>query len=140
LLINIGQGLNDTRFGIEEAQLQQQIGAPDYTEAEHGDRLLFYNELRSVFWFSDSRLHWIQCSHPGSVLFGQTIFRVPKKKVLELVSEMSQNQPDEQRYSSMESVAFDDLCLELQFEFGTLETVCFGNQFDGNDEPIWPKG
>ncbi len=142
-LMNIypGIGLNNIRFGITEAELIAFIGEPnkncDDTETER--RQLQYNQLRSTFWFDDTNLHWIECSHPKLKLNGQQLYEKPIDDAIAFITTALGESPELEDYDSFECHSFEENWLTVRVEYGIVSEIEFGYLFNENDEPILPK-
>lgn len=135
-----GIGLNNIRFGITEAELIALIGEADKAcyDADTERRQLQYNSLRSTFWFDDTNLHWIECSHPALQLNDQKLYEKPVGDAIAfLTAELGESSTLED-YCSSEYYSFEAHWLSVHVEYGIVNKIQFGYLFDENDEPILP--
>jgi len=141
LNIILGRGLDEITFGISRADLESKLGTADKTDTdESGNPLLIYNQLKSTFWLNEeNQLHWIQCSNASVRLWGEIVIGQPFAMQKEVLETFAGECPGLDDYGAMESYGYTNNELELQVEYGIVTSVCFGNFWDGDDTPIYPK-
>jgi hypothetical protein len=138
----IGTGLGDVRFGMREPRVIELLGEPDKTYELEGNRRAQYFALRTELWFQhaeDGRLSWIACSHPNAEVFGERLIGKPTSEVLHFVADRIDDNIEFDDYGPFESYTFTDSWLELQFHFGVLESVNYGQLFGPDGAPVWPE-
>lgn len=128
-----------------DADVVDLLGQPDKTYATEYNRHLQYFALAIDFWFiddaddpDDGRLHWIECANPEATLLGESIVGVARDEALEMLDDRLGDEVEVEDYGSFESYHFDEGELELQFEYGVVRSVNFGNVFGPDDAPSWP--
>lgn len=104
-----GIGLNNIRFGVTEAELIALIGEPDKTrdDTELERRQLQYNSLRSAFWFDDTHLHWIECSHPEMSLNGQRLYEMEEQEAIAFIGSELGESPQLEDHGHFECYSFE---------------------------------
>ena len=139
--IKLGRGLEDVRFGISQDALVELLGPPDKYDTDGFEApLLIYNAYRSIFWFSlEDELHWIQCSNSISMIWNQKLIGQSFVAKKALIASHAGEPTDIDDFGSMESYSYDSCQLEIQVEFGTIQTICFGNLWEDGDTPIYPR-
>lgn len=141
MLIELGIGINQIHFGIDEKTLRQSLGNPDKIDRDADENpLLIYNNHRCTYWMDeDDRLHWIQTENPNAILLGQPIIGRSAQVVFDELSEAGIGPFELEDYGSMESHSAQDSELEIQVEYGAVSRVGFGHLWSENDEPIYPS-
>ncbi len=141
--IKIGTGLGKACFGFTQKALVATLGPPDQKRRnEHGDALLYYNDIQTMFRFETShsnRLGWLETDNPKCTLMGKNLFRMSKDRIIAFVQKEFGAELEVTDYDSFQCYFFEDIWLELQFRFGRLKTVCLGVLFRDEDRVNWPK-
>lgn len=135
-----GIGLNHIRFGITEADLMALIGKPDKAcnNADLERWQLQYNGLRSTFWFDDTNLHWIECSHPALQVNGQCLYAKPTQDALAWLKTELGESPKQGDYGRFECYSFEHHWLDVHIRYDLVSEIQFGYLFDENDELVLP--
>ncbi|MCL2914278.1 hypothetical protein L2725_10915 [Shewanella corallii] len=136
--VKFGTGLDNIRFGLDQAALKSLLGEPDKIDRDKNNLpLLQYNKLKSTFWMDEGdKLHWIQCSNPELLIQGVNVIGLATDEVISKLHQIGEATYEFEDYGSMESYSFPELELEVQAEYGVVTTICFGH-FWKNDEPVY---
>ncbi|MBC3767467.1 hypothetical protein [Neptunicella marina] len=136
--VKFGTGLDNIRFGLDQASLKSLLGEPSKIDSDNdGLPLLQYNKLKSTFWMDErDKLHWIQCSNPELSIQGIKIIGLDTDEAISKLKQIIEASYEFEDYGSMENYSFPKLELEVQTEYGVVTTVCFGHLWK-NGEPVY---
>jgi len=142
LKITLGCGIELVSFGATETEILLSLGEPDKAYFTDGEcKRLQYNKLLlelSLEPDNDNRLGWLEVHNPEVELFGSKLIGKSFAQVeVILKDKLSESQTIED-YGSFISVTYDDLWLELNFEFDRLTNINFGVLYGDNDTVLWP--
>lgn len=114
------------------------LGPPDKVDRDSEDLpLLKYNYMRATFWFdARSRLHWIECCHPNLTTFGRKLIGTDGEESLTFLKGHLEEPPELEDYGSFESYHFRKSELEVQVEYGLVQTINFGHLW-AHDRPVF---
>jgi hypothetical protein len=142
LNIILGQGLGEIQFGMTKQNIIESLGLPnkEYQTDDENNRLQYFDyriELSLECNNNKYRLGWIEVHNKKALLFDKQLIGEKKVDVLHYLEKFIGNIYEEVDYNSFIAILYDKYELELQFEFGTLQNINFGNFFDENDNPIY---
>lgn len=140
--IELGKGIDQLRFGMDEASVIEHFGEADknYTE-ESGDRCMAYYEQNLALRFDREfsyRLTWVECHNTSAEFLGTKPFEIPSDSLTYLVEQRSAEEPEVFEMGWLTTLFYQDDWLELQFQFGKLSALNFGVFFGDQDDPHWP--
>ena len=128
-------------FGLDENELKKTAGDPDKRYIEDDLIHLVYFCDRVILWLEDHdgyKFGWAEVKNPGARIYGHNLMGKAHSQVVDIISSHMDEEPIWEDYGRLETAFFEDVWLELQFEFGVLDSINFGVLYDESDKPQWP--
>jgi len=140
--IKLERGYNSICFGSNINEVVQSIGEPDKKyNSDNGDIYYEYHELHICLKFEknlSNRLGWVEIKNKKSKLLGVDIWNFKKCDLIKFLEKKLKLEHSFEDYGSLESISFDEVWLEIQYEMGKITSVNIGVMLDENDQAIWP--
>jgi hypothetical protein len=142
--IQIGKGIDNILFGMNEDELINLLGTPDkiVVDDDQESKDLYYYNLKlglKIEPLNDNRLGWIEILNKGASWGNINPWELDREVLLELLSKSLGETFELDDYGRMESYSFNKNWVELQYQFGELSSFNFGVLYGEDDEPLWPK-
>lgn len=149
LIINPLKGLNDLKFGSTKNDTEKYFGKPEETEfmeVEEEDLsdadVWNYNDFEFSVFFEkdlDELLTCFDLSNEEAVLFGEKIFDLDKKKVVELMKKngFSDSESEDEDWGE-HRLSFNDAVMDFYFEENKLISISWGVMIDDDYKVQWP--
>lgn len=139
--IELERGIAGVLFGASELAVIAKLGPPDKVWLDDNDsRNLAYFAQKIVFKIEpNGRLGWIEVHNRSATWEGLKPFETDREVLLMRLGRRLSEPHTLDDYGSMESYAFGDCFVELQYECGELTSFNFGVRYDEHDEPLWPS-
>lgn len=139
--IIIGQGINEIRFGLTQAQAIELLGEPDKTYELEGSTRWQYFDSQIELSFEkehEDKMGWIEIKNPDALLFNLKLIGESAETVLSVVADNIADEPEHDDYGNLETYYYNDQQLEFQFEMNRLRSINSGFLWLDNDTPRWP--
>ncbi|MCQ2301452.1 MAG: hypothetical protein MJZ94_02350 [Bacteroidales bacterium] len=140
------KGFGEIPFGITLDETVERIGMPDFYEElsdmeETGNRSIFYeyNELETNIYLEGITKSVIACfetENEEATLFGQKVFDLDKKQVIELMKANGYKELEEEDEDGEHRITFEDGLIDFFFDGDALTAVSWGVLVDEQGEII----
>jgi hypothetical protein len=139
--IHIGKGIGTILFGMREAEIVEQLGAPNRVWLDSNDSrdLMYYRHQLVLKIEPNGRLGWIEVHDRNARWRGIDLWTAERSELLYLLAVALDETADSYEYASTEFFSFDDSEVELQYQLGRLDRFNFGVQYDEQGEQKWPE-
>ena len=147
LLFQIGKGLGDVQFSMNEEQVKKLLGEPDSIEKEESvdeedgtkERVVYYNYheigIRPAFYYYNDEFDSMNIFSDQIQLHGNNLFEIDQQEILDIVKKIYQEEEWEFKYDyeafqeddndpAEEEYNFERMGLTLWFQDETLDEVC----------------
>ncbi len=142
------KGLGDLAFGISSEEVIKIIGAPEEIEAIEPE-----SEIRTLIWHywskglslffdeeNDLKLTSIEVDNNMTTLWGEMIFNMNEKQIIELFKSKGYKEIDiEEQEWGEKRISFDDAMVDLYYEEGELNSINYGVFINEMEIAVWPN-
>lgn len=140
------KGYGDIPFGITLDEIVERIGMPDFYEElsdmeETGNRSIFYeyNDFATNIYLEGVTKSVVACfetENEEATLFGQKVFDLNKKQVVDLMKANGYKEMEEEEEDGEHRVTFEDGLIDFFFDADVLTAVSWGVLVDEQGEII----
>ncbi|HET6244259.1 MAG: hypothetical protein H0V01_15895 [Bacteroidetes bacterium] len=148
LEINPMKGLGELNFGISTEEVVQIMGEPEEVEEMEPE-----SEIRTLIWHywsngislffdeeNDLKLTSIEVDNNMVTLWGQMIFNLKEKEIIELFKSKGFKEIDiEEQEWGEKRISFDDAMVDLYYEEGELNSINYGVFINDFEIAVWPN-
>ncbi|MFW5757663.1 MAG: hypothetical protein ACOCYO_03180 [Bacteroidota bacterium] len=142
-------GFGDLKFGARQSEAENYMGEPEEIEdlpGEEGESDAevwnYWEQGHTVFFEKDhdNRFTCVETDNDHTILFGQKVFDLNEKQIVELMNKKGFDDIDaEDEQWGERRVSFNDAVMDFYFENDKLITVSWGVMIDLNsDQAQWP--
>ncbi|MFW5891883.1 MAG: hypothetical protein ACOCUQ_00630 [Bacteroidota bacterium] len=142
-------GFGDLKFGAPQSEAENYMGEPEEIEdlpGEEGESDAevwnYWEQGHTVFFEKDhdNRFTCVETDNDHTILFGQKVFDLNEKQIVELMNKKGFDDIDaEDEQWGERRVSFNDAVMDFYFENDKLITVSWGVMIDLNsDQAQWP--
>lgn len=139
--IEIGKGLLNIKFGMQEDEIIQILGSPDkiINFREDGKEFL-YNNLKLKLFFDieeNNRLYSIEVFKKSDTFLLTEVIGLPLKELLSFMKKNGYTKYEINNFDYFDTIYFNDCNTSFTVEFNEITSFEFSPLFK-NDEIIWP--
>ncbi len=143
MTVNIGEGLLDLKFGMQEADVIHLLGAPDkiINEREDGKEYI-YNSLKIKLFFDNDENNVLysievfdkQCRFSENVYIGISV-----ENLLDSMEKCGYSKYEIDDFDYFDVIYFEECNTSFTIEFGEVSSFEFSTLFKDANTIIWPK-
>jgi len=141
--IQIGFGLNNIVFGMNEDEVIRMLGQPNkisYTERE-GFVVYYYNAQMIKLNFDeekDYKLYTIEVFNSTIRIFEEDVISLNKDAIIRILHDNGLKEFEIEDFEFFETIFCERIWTTFRFEFDKLKSIEFSPLYDDFDNIIWP--
>lgn len=141
--IEIGKGLLNIKFGMNENEIIQTLGNPDkiINYREDGKEFL-YNSLKLKLFFDieeNNRLYSIEVFNKCDTFLSREVIGLPLEELLSFMRKNGYIKYEINNFDYFDTIYFNDCNTSFTVEFNEITSFEFSPLFRNDDEIIWPN-
>jgi hypothetical protein len=141
------KGLGELEFGMKAEDVEKILGTAEEVEEideEEVKTLIWHYWSKGISVFFDeehnNKLSSIELDNTTATLWGNLVFDMKEKELIELFKEKGYKDLDEEEHEWGEKrVSFDDAMIDLYFEEGELSSINYGVFLNDFEIAVWPN-